>query len=102
MSFATQGFLFDGSFRTAVKKVPDFNLWFAYAGDLNRLGLDMLRDLTVASDDIQRVTIAALFVRAHHSFQAGPRPRRNGTSSRRPRRSAECGGGDYRDNCPRQ
>jgi hypothetical protein len=70
MSFATQGFLFDGRFRAALKKVPEFNDWFAYADELNRLGLDMLQDLTVAPDDTQRVTITALFVRAHHSFQA--------------------------------
>jgi hypothetical protein len=59
-----------GSFRATVREVPDYKPWFTYADDLNRLGLDMLQDHTVADDDRQRVTITALFVRAHHSFQA--------------------------------
>jgi hypothetical protein len=70
MSFATHGFMFAGSFRATVREIPDYKLWFTYADDLNRLGLDTLQDLTVADDDCQRVTITALFVRAHHSFQA--------------------------------
>jgi hypothetical protein len=70
MSFATHGFMFAGKFRATVREVPDYKLWFTYADDLNRLGLDMLQDLAVADDDNQRVTITALFVRAHHSFQA--------------------------------
>jgi hypothetical protein len=70
MSFATQGFLADGRFRTAVREIPDYKVWFDYAADLNRLGLDLLHDLTVSADDSQRVTITALFIRAHHSFQA--------------------------------
>jgi hypothetical protein len=70
MSFATHGFMFAGSFRATVREVSDYKRWFTYADDLNRLGLDMLQDLTVADNDSQRVTIAALFVRAHHSFQA--------------------------------
>ena len=62
--------MFAGSFRATVREIPDYNLWLSYADDLNRLGLDMLQDLTAAADDSHRVTIAALFVRAHHSFQA--------------------------------
>jgi Family of unknown function (DUF5677) len=70
MSFATHGFMSAGSFQAAVRDVPDYKPWFTYADGLNRLGLDMLQDLEVAADDMQRVTIAALFARAHHSFQA--------------------------------
>jgi hypothetical protein len=70
MSFVTHGFMFAGSFAASVREVPDYKLWFTYADDLNRLGLDMLQDLDVPQDDSQRVTIAALFMRAHRSVQA--------------------------------
>ena len=72
MSFDAQGFLSPaiGRFRTSVREVAAYNQWFDFAEELNRLGLDMLRDHEVPRDDNQRVTIAALFVRAHQSFQA--------------------------------
>jgi Family of unknown function (DUF5677) len=70
MSFATQGFMSPGSFRTAVHRVPEYKVWFSFAEELNLLGLDMLQGLIVPVDNGQRLTISALFVRAHHSFQA--------------------------------
>jgi hypothetical protein len=72
MSFDAQGFLSPAiaSFRTPVRQVAVYKQWFDFAEELNRLGLDMLRDHEVPRDDNQRVTIAALFVRAHQSFQA--------------------------------
>ena len=94
--------MFAGSFRATVREVPYYKLWFTYADDLNRLGLDMLQDLTVASDDVQRVTLAALFVRASPLVPSCPCPRRNGATGRLPRRAAERSRGGYRHYRPRE
>jgi hypothetical protein len=72
MSFDTDGFFSPTleRFRVSVREVPAYKLWFEFADGLNRLGLGMLQDHDVPRHDNQRVTIAALFVRAHQSFQA--------------------------------
>jgi Family of unknown function (DUF5677) len=72
MSFATDGFLSStmDRFRASLKDVAAYKAWFDYAEELNRLGLDMLRDRDVPRHDNQRLTIAILFVRAHKSFQS--------------------------------
>ena len=71
-SFATDGFLSPtiDRFRASLKNVAAYKAWFDFADDLNRLGLDMLRDRDVPRDDNQRLTIAILFIRAHKSFQS--------------------------------
>jgi hypothetical protein len=72
MSFDTDGFLSLTleRFRVSVRDVPSYRLWFEFADGLNRLGLEMLQNHDVPRHDNQRLTIAALFVRAHQSFQA--------------------------------
>jgi hypothetical protein len=57
-------------FRTSLKNVAAYKAWFDFSEELNRLGLDMLRDRDVPRHDNQRLTIAILFVRAHKSFQS--------------------------------
>jgi hypothetical protein len=57
-------------FRDTLRSVPAYKQWFEIAQDLNSLGLQMLDGLNVPLDDKQRVTIAALFARAHKSLQA--------------------------------
>jgi hypothetical protein len=71
MSFDTDGFFSPTleQFRASVRDVPSYRIWFKFAEGLNRLGLDILQDHEVPRHDIQRLTIAALFVRAHQSFQ---------------------------------
>jgi Family of unknown function (DUF5677) len=72
VSFANEGFRSPtmARFRDSVRTIPAYKAWFDFADDLNRLGLDMLRDLDVPRHDRQRLTIAILFVRAHKSLQA--------------------------------
>src|ERR1700760_1127483 len=72
MSFATDGFLSPtmDRFRASLKNVTAYTAWFDFAEELNRLGLDMLRNRDVPRYDNQRLTIAILFVRAHKSFQS--------------------------------
>jgi len=57
-------------FRASLKNVAAYKAWFDFAEELNRFGLDMLRDRDVPRHDNQRLTIAILFVRAHKSFQS--------------------------------
>jgi hypothetical protein len=57
-------------FRATLRSVPAYKQWFEFAEDLNSLGLQMLDGLNVTLNDNQRLTIAALFVRAHKSLQA--------------------------------
>ena len=57
-------------FRASLRTVPSYNLWLEFAEDPNRLGLDMLRDNETLRHDNQKITVAALFVRAHQSLQA--------------------------------
>lgn len=72
MSFATDGFLSPTMerYRASLKNVATYKAWFDFAEELNRLGLDMLRDRDVPRHDNQRLTIAILFVRPHKSFQS--------------------------------
>ena len=72
MSFAADGFLSPtmDRFRASLKNIAACKAWFEFAEELNRLGLDMLRDRDVPRHDNQRLTIAVLFVRAHKSFQS--------------------------------
>ena len=72
MSFATDGFLSPTMerYRASLKKVAAYKAWFDFAEELNRFGLDMLRDRDVPRHENQRLTIAILFVRAHKSFQS--------------------------------
>jgi hypothetical protein len=43
MSFDTHGFFSPAieNFRSSIRQVPDYKLWFDFADGLNRLGLDM-------------------------------------------------------------
>lgn len=72
MTFDTDGFFSPTieRFRVSVREVPAYKLWFEFAEGLNRLGLEMLQGHEVPRHDNQGVTIAALFVRGHQSFQA--------------------------------
>jgi Family of unknown function (DUF5677) len=72
MSFAALGFRSPEieKFRSTIRNVPAYRAWFDFGDDLNRLGIDMLQGLDVPLTDNQRLTIAALFVRAHKSLQA--------------------------------
>jgi hypothetical protein len=72
MSFANDGFLSPTMehFCASLKTVAVYKAWFDFAEELNRLGIDMLRNRDVPRDDNQRLTIAILLVRAHKSFQS--------------------------------
>jgi hypothetical protein len=72
MSFATDGFLSPtmDRYRSSLKNIAAYKSSFDFADDLNRFGLDMLRDCDVPRHDNQRLTVAILFVRAHESFQS--------------------------------
>jgi hypothetical protein len=72
MTFKKKGFLSSDMdyFRTVLRTVPEYQLWFAFAEDLVRLGLDMLNGLETPRDDPQRLAMSPLFVRTHQSFQA--------------------------------
>jgi Family of unknown function (DUF5677) len=80
MSFKTEGFLsptMEG-FRTSLRRVPAYQLWFGFAEELNRLGWDMLEDHETPTADNQRLIISVLFIRAHQSLQAAIRLIENG------------------------
>jgi Family of unknown function (DUF5677) len=72
MLFNTHGLLSPDieKFRAAIRNVPTYKVWFEFGDELNRLGLDMLQGLDIPFTDNQRLTISALFVRAHKSLQA--------------------------------
>ena len=72
MSFASHGFSSPsmGKFRASLRAVPAYKAWLDFGEDLNRLGLEMLEGLNVPLANNQRLTIAALFARAHKSLQA--------------------------------
>jgi len=72
MSFDTHGFRSPEieKFRSTLRNVPAYKAWLDFGDDLIRLGIDMLQGLDVPLRDNQRLTIAALFVRAHKSLQA--------------------------------
>jgi len=72
MTFKTDGFLSPTmeEFRTSLREVPAYKLWFEFAEELNRLGWAMLEDHETPTTDNQRLIISVLFIRAHQSFQA--------------------------------
>lgn len=72
MSFDGDGFfsLEVEAFRRDVRENEPFKAWFDYALDLNRLGFGMLRGVKTSRDDNRLITLNALFVRVHHSFQS--------------------------------
>src|SRR5271167_4648019 len=72
MTFDTDGFLSGvmDRFRTSLRSVPTYKLWFDFAETLNRLGIDMLRNHEAPRHDNQKLTISALFVSAQQSLQA--------------------------------
>jgi hypothetical protein len=71
-SFAALGFFSSeiDELRYVVRKSAPCAPWFAFAEDLSRFALEMLSDHQVPLDDRQRLSISALFVRAHQSCQA--------------------------------
>jgi len=72
MSLAVDGFLSPvmDRFRASLRSVAVYMASFEFAEELNRLGIEMLRDRDVPQYDNQRLTITVLFVRAHKSFQS--------------------------------
>lgn len=73
MTFDTHGFASPdmNQFRIAVKSKEPTKAWFDFAHDLNRFALELVsgQDEPPVSDT-QRFTLAALFIRAHQSFEA--------------------------------
>jgi hypothetical protein len=71
MSLQTQGFLSPevDTFRLAVRSTPRLKVWFDFADELIRYGLDTLR-VHETSRNNQELLISGFFVRAHQSFQA--------------------------------
>jgi hypothetical protein len=72
MTLAKQGFLSPDveAFRTAVRTSPRYAVWFEFAEELIREGLDILANHEVRRGDNQQLLLSGLFVRAHQSFQA--------------------------------
>ena len=72
MSFRTEGFLSPDleKFRVSVRTNPTYKVWFEFADDLNRLGLDMLERHETPRDQNQLLAVTILFIRAHQSYQA--------------------------------
>jgi Family of unknown function (DUF5677) len=71
-SFATLGFFSPeiDELRHAIRRSEQCAPWFTLAQDLSRFALEILSDHQVPLDDRQRLSISALFVRAHQSCQA--------------------------------
>jgi hypothetical protein len=72
MSFDTHGFFSPQMirFRTSVRNAPASKVWFDFADELIRLGLDLLNGHETPLEDRQQFTISVLFIRGHQSFQA--------------------------------
>lgn len=72
MAFKTDGFLSPvmAEFRRSVREVPTYQLWFAFADELNRLGWRMIDDHEISATEPRPLAISVLFIRAHQSFQA--------------------------------
>ena len=72
MTFNKDGFLSQSmeAFSTSLRNENTYRQWFDFARELNRFGIGILDNLQVPRHDNQRVTICALFTRAHQSFQA--------------------------------
>ena len=72
MTFKIDGFLSPGmeKFSASLRAVPEYKAWFEFAEGLNRLGLEGLEGTEPPRSDNQKLTISALFVRAHKSLAA--------------------------------
>jgi hypothetical protein len=72
MTFKIDGFLSAGmeKFSATLRTVPEYKAWFEFAESLNRLGLEGLEGTEPPRTDNQKLTISALFVRAHKSLAA--------------------------------
>lgn len=72
MTFKIDGFLSAGmeQFSTSLRTVPEYKAWFEFAESLNRIGYEGLEGTEPPRTDNQKLTISALFVRAHKSLAA--------------------------------
>lgn len=72
MTFKIDGFLSAGmeQFSASLRTVPEYKAWFDFAEGLNRLGHQELEGTEPPRGDNQKLTISALFVRAHKSLAA--------------------------------
>ncbi len=72
MSFEQDGFFSPelDQFRDAMRTTAPSKPWFDYALDLNRIGLDLLRQAKTSRTDNAVFTMHGIFVRTHQSFQA--------------------------------
>jgi Family of unknown function (DUF5677) len=71
-SFETYGFLSDeiDGFRTIIKTQSPYKEWFDFAQELNLFGSEAIREHKFNQADTQQMTVTALFIRSHQSFQA--------------------------------
>ena len=72
MTFKIDGFLSPSmeKFSASLRTVPEYKAWFEFAEGLNRLGLEGLEGTEPPRTDNRKLTISALFVRAHKSLAA--------------------------------
>src|SRR5262249_9969626 len=72
MSFEQDGFFSPelDQFRDAMRTTAPSKPWFDYALDLNRIGLDLLRQAKTVRSDNALFTMHGIFVRTHQSYQA--------------------------------
>ena len=72
MSFEQDGFFSPelDQFRDAMRTTDPSKPWFDYALDLNRIGLDLLRQAKTVRSDNALFTMHGIFVRTHQSYQA--------------------------------
>jgi hypothetical protein len=72
VSFEQDGFFSPelDQFRDAMRTTDPSKPWFDYALDLNRIGLDLLRQAKTVRSDNALFTMHGIFVRTHQSYQA--------------------------------
>jgi hypothetical protein len=72
MSFELDGFFSPeiDQFLSVMRTTNPSKPWFDYALDLNRIGLDLLRQAMTARGENARFTMHGIFVRTHQSYQA--------------------------------
>jgi hypothetical protein len=72
MTFKIDGFRSPGmeQFRASLRNVPEYKAWLEFAEQLNRLGNEAVAGNEPPQRDNQKLTITALFVRAHKSLAA--------------------------------
>ena len=72
MTFRIDGFLSAGMkpFSASLRTVPEYKAWFEFAEGLYRLALEGLEGTEPPRNNHQKLTITALFVRAHKSLAA--------------------------------